>query len=125
MDIFIVITVILFISLYTIHTYSTKNNAKMINTLLRQTARWATASQQDTNPFIANLHSNYAQAYYMALTDLYSEIEIFIASGIDSKELSKKISYIQDTSMMKLAGICPEGKPKDEFLVSIAKQGQR
>lgn len=49
---------------------------KMINTLVRQTSRWATASKQDINILIAVLHANYAAEYLWALKDIASDEEI-------------------------------------------------
>lgn len=93
-----------------------------INILLRQTARWLTASLNDTNPYIANLHANYAQGYLMALTDLYSDIQIINISGVDLQKLKKYNSEAQDRSLKMLYNICPDGAPKQEFLAKLGRQ---
>lgn len=41
-----------------------------IKRLVRQTARWATAADQDLNGYIANLHATYAMGYLMAIREI-------------------------------------------------------
>ena len=101
---------------------SPKSDDQKIETLVRQTSRWATASLQDTNVYIKNLHANYAQGYIMALRSIYSEKEIFENSGVDIRKLSEVISETQNDALVSLAKVCPEGRPKNEFLSRIAKQ---
>lgn len=103
--------------------YSKSNDAKNINLLLRQTARWLTASLSDNNPYIANLHANYGQGYIMALRSLYSEVKIRIVSGIDIRALEYEASKAQDRALKMLAVTCPEGAPKQKFLAKLAGQG--
>lgn len=79
-----------------------------IKTLVRQTSRWANASQQDESPLIQVLHANYATGYLWALKDLYTDDQISKVMNIDSKKFTKKITTIQDNSTRKLAEICPE-----------------
>ena len=79
---------------------SFKKDKEQIRVLLRQTGRWLTASSQDLNPYIANLHANYGQGYLMALTELYSEQEIQNASpDVDILTLKHKASAIQDRAV--------------------------
>ena len=44
--------------------------------MIRQTSRWAVASEQDKSPMISVLHANYAVGYLQALQDIASEKEI-------------------------------------------------
>ena len=99
-----------------------EKNTRVIISLVRQTARWSTAAMQDTNAYIKNLHANYAQGYVMALRDNFSEAEIYRASGINIRVLSDKVSKIQNSALVALSKLCPEGRPKDQFLAFIAKQ---
>jgi hypothetical protein len=62
-----------------------------IQKLIRQTARWATAADQDTNPYIKNLHANYAMGYLMALKEIYTESEINLYGNIDIRKLDSEI----------------------------------
>ena len=94
-----------------------------INKLVRQTARWATAADQDTNPYIANLHATYAMGYLMALRDSYSDTIINEEAKIDIRQLDTQINKIMDSALQKLATVCPEGNPKNRFLAAIAKEG--
>jgi len=119
----IVLNLILIIILFS-WSYSSNNSPshhENITTLLRQTARWLTASLNDSNPYIANLHANYAQGYFMALTDIYPDAMIQKVSGVDTFTMKKEIAKGQDNSVRMLAKVCPEGKPKQEFLANLAK----
>ena len=64
--------------------------------LFRQCARWSTASTQDSNPLIANLHANYAAGYLWAMEDLFTADEISKTTGIDYKLLRSQIQKNQD-----------------------------
>jgi hypothetical protein len=60
-----------------------------IKKLVRQTARWATAADQDDNGYIANLHATYAMGYLMALREIYTDICHY---GQCNKEISISMS---------------------------------
>ena len=94
-----------------------------IQKLIRQTARWATAADQDTNPYIKNLHANYAMGYLMALKEIYTESEINLYGNIDIRKLDSEISSIMDDSINRLSDICPSGQPKNMYLSRISKEG--
>jgi hypothetical protein len=76
-----------------------------IKILLRQTSRWAVASEQDKSPMIAVLHANYAVGYLQALTDIATEKEI--NKYIDFNKFKKKIYDIQDNAVKKVVKVCP------------------
>jgi RNA polymerase-binding transcription factor DksA len=87
----------------------TKNNKNVyLDTLLRQSARYAIAAQQDESPLIAVLHINYAAAYFYASKDIASDNEIFNATGIDVHEYKQHLSKIQDAVSRQAYGACPE-----------------
>lgn len=88
--------------------------------LLRQIARWAAAAQQDTNPYIQNLHATYAVGYLLALREIYSDAFIKRVSGVDVEQLNNKVTEIMDNAIQNLAKICPQGRIKDEFLFELA-----
>jgi hypothetical protein len=81
---------------------------KVIYTLLRQSARWAVAAQQDKSPIIALLHANYAAGYLWALKDIATDSQIKSATNIDILPFTKKITDIQDMSTKKVSKNCPE-----------------
>lgn len=119
------ITLLLLILLIMYNHYFIQNQeVQNIKYLLKQTAKWTTASLNDKNSYIANLHANYAQGYLLALLDLYSEIKIKNVSGIDVQKFKRRVSQAQEKAMMALGEVCPEGSPKQEFLAKIAKQSQ-
>ena len=89
-----------------------------IETMARGIARWKLAADQDTNPFIRNLHANYAAAYSFALRDIASDYTIKSVVGISGLALQNSAMYAQDQALRTLASICPKGQPND-FLLGV------
>jgi len=83
-----------------------------IMTTTRQAARWSTASEQDKNPFIANLHANYGAGYLFALQGMGSVKEIEGITGIDMKKFEKVILQTQDRAAKKLLKNLPQSSTK-------------
>lgn len=73
-----------------------RSNKKSLETLVRQSARYATAAQQDATPLIAVLHANYAAAYLYAATDIATDSEIHTATGVDVVTFKEHIVNVQD-----------------------------
>jgi hypothetical protein len=121
------IIIILLISIIIILVYNIyfSIDSQNINRLIRQTARWSTAAEQDTNPYIANLHATYAMGYLMALREIYPDEIISQKSGINIRELDIKVNKIMDDAIQKLIIVCPEGQPKSKFLAYLSGQGQK
>ena len=95
----------------------------VIKTIIRGSARWASASLQDKSPVIAVLHSNYAAGYLWALKDAFSDMDIQKASGIDMVEFQKKITDVQDKSTLLMIKSCPEYASNiDIYFGKIAKE---
>ena len=94
-----------------------------INKLIRQTARWATAADQDINPYIANLHATYALGYLMSVREIYDDATINRLSNVDIRRLETEITNIMDNAIRKLSSVCPQGQPKNEYLAYLSKQG--
>lgn len=94
-----------------------------IKTLVRQSARWTIASEQDENPYIAMLHANYGAGYIFALRNIATDAQIKNATNLDVVKLEREIARVQDNSFVKLARVCPDGQPKSEFLRRISGQG--
>ena len=93
---------------------------EMINILVRQTARWATAASQDDNPVIAVLHANYAAGYLWALKDIATDEEIQNASNIQMKKFQKNIVDTQDKANKNLVKLCPNFiKTDNPYLAKI------
>ena len=87
--------------------------------LLRQTARWATASKQDENELIKVLHANYAMGYLMAIRDIYSEDQIEASLGKSVVEFASEISQVQDDAQKSAILICPQYGPERSFLTKL------
>ena len=104
--------------------YDNKNTKESnIKKLVRQTARWGTAADQDENGYIANLHATYAMGYLMALREIYTDVDIKRYSGVDVRKFENEISTIMDNAIKKLVIVCPNGQPKNRYLASISKEG--
>lgn len=101
--IFVIIVIFMFISKKPI---SSSSKEKDIQALIRQTARWAAASQQDKAPMIAVLHANYAAGYLQALETIATENEI--NQFTDLRQLRIKVYSIQDKAAMKAISTCPQ-----------------
>jgi hypothetical protein len=86
----------------------TRGMNKSIEKLVRQSARYATAAQQDASPVIAVLHANYAAAYIYALKDIATDSQIHNATGIDVKKFKEHVMNVQDMVTRKTSEKCPE-----------------
>jgi hypothetical protein len=86
----------------------TRGITHSIDKLVRQSARYATAAQQDKSPMIAVLHANYAAAYLYALKDIATNSQIHNATGIDVKKFTEHIVNVQDFVTKKTTESCPE-----------------
>ena len=114
--------VILFLILITSLT-SSRSNGDMIRKLLRQTARWAVAAQQDNNAMISILHSNYAAGYLWALKDVASTAEIEAATGVNLTQFEHEIIKTQETATKRVIKSCPDFAPPSSALTRIAGEG--
>ena len=94
--------------LYLMMQNKTRGMNKAIEKLVRQSARYAVAAQQDESPVIAILHANYAAAYFYALKDIASESQIHNATGIDVKKFKEHVTNVQDMVTRKTSERCPE-----------------
>ena len=79
----------------------------LLKIYIRQTVRWAYASQQDSNPLVAILHSNYANGYLMVLKDYLENFNIsrelfYKLTNTNLLQLEKKVLKIQDRALRNL-----------------------
>lgn len=91
-----------------------------VRTLIRQSARWAIASENDKNNMIAVLHANYAAGYLWAAIDVATSRDIEKITGINFLEFKNKILTIQDFATMRMSALCPEWAPAPSLLSKIA-----
>jgi hypothetical protein len=94
--------------LYLMMKNKTRNMNSAIEKLVRQSARYAVAAQQDASPVIAILHANYAAAYFYALKDIASESQIHNATGIDVKKFKEHVTNVQDMVTRRTSEKCPD-----------------
>jgi hypothetical protein len=85
-----------------------RNRSLDIQKLVRQSARYATAAQQDASPLVALLHANYSAGYWYALRDIATESAIHNATGIDTKKFARHVANVQDMISKRVNEICPK-----------------
>jgi hypothetical protein len=83
------------------------NKKRVIDTLIRQSARWTVASGQDETPLVSLLHANYGVAYLNALKDIATDKDIEKVKGINVVSFTKKINSAQDRATKRVAKNCP------------------
>lgn len=103
----VVIAIIIYLIYKKLSEYREKYD-KVIETLYRQSARWAVASAQDDSELIRNLHANYATGYLWALKDVITTEEFERITGEDFQEFEKKIVTIQDQAAKMLVDKCKD-----------------
>ena len=117
MTLFFIICIFILIFLF----FPKNKNGSNIKKLLRQSARFATAAQQDESPIIATLHANYAAAYLWALKDIATAREVHKNTGVDLKTFEEHILNVQDMVSKKVVQKCPDfAGDVDLYLSSIA-----
>lgn len=116
---FIGIVIILFIFMMRQNTY--RGLKKGVKQLMRQSARYATAAQQDAAPLMAVLHANYAAAYMYAMLELAPDNEIHNMTGVDVTTFKEHVLNVQDMVTKKTVEKCPDFAGEiDLYLSTIA-----
>lgn len=101
--------------------FTPKSRDDDIRKLVRQTARWAVASQQDKSPLIQNLHFGYCVGFWWSIKEIYTPEEIERASNINVKEFEKKLLNLQDKITKRLVQVCPDyASDIDNYLAKIS-----
>lgn len=115
------IGVIIVIVMFAMRHSANTNLKSAIKQLLRQSARYATAAQQDAAPLMAVLHANYAAAYMYAMLDIATDSQIHNMTGVDMKKFREHITNVQDMVTKKTVDKCPEFAGEiDLYLSTIA-----
>lgn len=98
--------------------------ASVLQTLVRNAARWATAAAQDTSPLIAVLHANYGAAYVWALQDVATPEVIEAATGVDFVRLRTEVVNVQQQATQQMVDKCPSYVPnRGDWLAAVAGEG--
>jgi len=87
-----------------------------IKTLVRQTARWTTASTQDESPLIAVLHADYGVGYLGALKDIASQDEIQATVDMDFTKFQSEVVAAQERAVFKALKTCPNYGPAETYI---------
>jgi hypothetical protein len=117
-------TLAILVPLYIWYMYSktvkpSESKKRMIKKLVRQAARWSTASKQDESHLIAVLHANYGAGYLWALKDIASNREIEMAAGVDAMKFEREIISVQDNATTLAIKECPLFGPPSTYLSRI------
>lgn len=114
---FIIFTLLIIFYILCIFHHHHSNRKNMIQSLLRQTSRWAVASQQDKSPMVAVLHANYAVGFLGALETIATPSDL--TRLVDFDLFKNKILHIQDHAVRKAVKACPQylGPELDKMLV--------
>lgn len=75
--------------------------------LLKQTARWTLAAEQDKNPLIAVLHANYAAGYLYALRDIMSDKDVENVTNVSMMKVQQRVQQVQQDVTMRALRYCP------------------
>ena len=98
-----------------------KVKASIIKTLVRQSARWTAAADQDESPIIRLLHANYGAAYLWALRDIATNQEIEEVTNLNVLDLQKLVLETQDSATKNVSKICTDFTGDiNEYLLKIA-----
>ena len=96
---------------------------RIVNILIRQCARWSTASAQDKSPLVSVLHANYGVGYLNALKDIATESQIKEYSNINLQKFTSEVINQQDKATMYTTKQCPNyAKHLNLYLARIAKE---
>ena len=98
-------------------------DAATIHTLMRHSARWAIAAEQDREPLIRALHANYAMGYILALREVASDADVLATTGYDPYVLFVELLHIQDEATRQVARACPQLTPQPMWLAQVAGEG--
>ncbi len=88
-----------------------------IQALLRQTARWTVAAEQDANPMIALMHANYGVATLDALRQVASDADVIAVTGYDPRQIHDHVTSVQDWAARRFAQYVPELVPDSPMAV--------
>lgn len=96
-----------------------------IRELLRQSARYAIAAEQDLNPLIAVLHADYAAGFLYAIQAAFTEGHFRQATGMDFRAVLKQVQQIQDRAHRRLISDCPRLAPQGQLQQLARSAGRR
>ena len=95
---------------------------KRIRTLVKQSAHYASLSEQDTSPVYALMHANTALNLFSVAQALVSEKDLKRIAGVNAEEMSQYLQWQQETALVRLARTCPSSKPNDNmYSVAVSR----
>ena len=97
----------------------------MLKKLIKQTARWKKAADNDSSPLIAVLHSNYSAGYLWSIKDVFEneEIENILGGKQIRHKFEEEILKTQRETTQKAVGECPNFSGDRDFMSVIAGEG--
>ena len=115
----LIILILFIIWVFNLNSYMKTNkclNDDAIKILYRQAARWAVASEQDSNEIIKLLHANYATGYLWAIKDITSNDNFYRVTQEKFSDFENQIVKIQDQATNALVNKCKNVIPTTEHI---------
>lgn len=88
---------------------------KKLRTMVKQSAQYASLSEQDANPIYSFMHANTALNYFMVVQSFLNDNEIQKITGVYPQEMLNHIQWLQERSLANLSKSCPIVSPSDEM----------
>lgn len=79
------------------------NAIKKFRTMIKQSAQYASMSEQDKDPVYSFMHANSALNYFMVVRSFLSDKEIKKISGINSDEMQNYLQWLQEKSLSQIS----------------------
>ena len=100
--------IVIIVLLYYIFFKRNSTEVTTIKNLFKKSAKFAINAQQDTTPFLAVMHANYAHGYLQAIKELATEKQLKVITGIDIEKFEEHILSVQESVTQKVIQKCPE-----------------
>jgi hypothetical protein len=93
-------------------------HSRTIKDLVRSASQWQVRANQDSNPVVALMNSNYAVAYLNVVRSMGTDKDIEKITGMPMESFIDGVEATQTNSLQKFAGVCPNVAPKGLALAS-------
>ena len=109
-----VIALVVFVALIsrfsTSHSKYSRQTIDHVKTLLKQSLRWKSIAEQDSQPLIAFAHSNYATAYLHAarISLNYQHQDLEKMSQLDISKTIANLEENQQRLLDRIGQVCPK-----------------
>lgn len=113
----IIFLTIISIAFYFLIWKRVSDSSDIIKLLTKQSTKWSSLADQDTNPIISAIHANYGVGYLWAIKDITDDAQFRITTGMNLVDYEKNIINIQEKSIKKLIDSCKNITPDNTNLI--------